>query len=97
MHFSYRLKKLNALDFDKSALLFGIVGSSLMVIIVYMLNEYILGTRLIVLNVALACIAYIIFLKYARALHKQDINVVMNFCPASTRKLLLIIIKVLNR
>jgi O-antigen/teichoic acid export membrane protein len=94
---SYRLKKLNALDFDKSALLFGIVGSSLMAIIVCMLNQYILGTRLIVVNVALATISYIVFLKYVRALNKQDINVMMNFCPASTRKVLLIIIKVLNR
>ena len=96
LYLSYILSKLDVLYFDKPAFLYGLAGSSIASVAVYILNN-LFGTQLIIFNIIIVSFAYIMFLKFTKALKKQDLTVIMNFSPPPLRRVLMIIVRLVNR
>jgi teichuronic acid exporter len=92
-----RLKKRNILHFDRGAFVVGVTGSLIMVSVIFVLNQFVLGTHFALINSLVGIFVYLVFLRYKKAVNEQDTVVLMKFSPSPTRRALLLIMKIIRK
>lgn len=72
------LRRISGLHYDLAALKTGLVGSVIILAVVWFLNEFLPDRRFLPLNIGLAIISYLVFLRFSRTVVPKDFEIMNN-------------------
>jgi O-antigen/teichoic acid export membrane protein len=94
---AYRLKKIAGLHYDVDALRKGLIGSVLMGLVIFMMNYFGAHAYFLPLSLLVGFVSYLLFLRFSRAIRKQDFDVLNKVLSSKLRSPMKLLAKIVIR